>query len=52
MNSFEFSDGWILLAIRTSGTDDGGAQLVDVIGAADFINHAIPTQEEIEKEAE
>ena len=47
MTEFLASDSWILLSIiLISGNN--GARLKDLIPAADGINHAIPTFEEIE----
>jgi hypothetical protein len=39
-----WSDAWLLAAVDWSG----GGDLAKIIGAADAINHAIPTDEEIE----
>ena len=44
---FQSSDHWIFLSIALQAKVDG-ASLRDVIAAADYINHAIPTIEEIE----
>ena len=43
---WEAADSWILLAILNSGGPDAG-KLEHIIAAADFINHAIPTLEEM-----
>jgi hypothetical protein len=43
---FEYSDAWLLEAIKLSETSDKGATLTDIIGAADYINHAIMTNSE------
>jgi hypothetical protein len=39
-----WSDAWILAAVEWAG----GGDLAQIIGAADAINHAIPTIEEVE----
>jgi hypothetical protein len=39
-----WSDAWLLAAVDWSG----GGDLAKIIGAADAINHAIPTDEEID----
>jgi hypothetical protein len=44
---FESSDAWILLAISFAG-GDGAARLPEIIAAADYINHAIPTAGELD----
>jgi hypothetical protein len=43
-------DAWLLAAIRTARTDPAGdgASLVEVLSAADGINHAVPTRDETE----
>ncbi len=41
------SDTWVLLAILYGGGQEGKA-LREIIGAADYINHAIPGYEELE----
>jgi hypothetical protein len=46
-SSFEQSDPWILLAVAYAGKH-GSVTLDRIIGTADSINHAIPTQKEIE----
>jgi len=42
---FVWSDAWILLAIIYTGKQGGDLQTI--IGAADYINHAIPNEEEL-----
>lgn len=39
-------DGWIFLAIQ-HGNDGNAASLTEVIAAADWINHALPTDGEL-----
>lgn len=41
-----WNDGWILMAIYLSGRDQG-AELYEIIAAADATNHAIPTAREM-----
>jgi hypothetical protein len=41
---FESSDAWIFLCIHNTK----GVNLVDMLNTADYINHAIPTEAEIE----
>jgi hypothetical protein len=43
-----FNDGWILMSVFLTHGEDG-ACLDDVIGAADAMNHAIPTQGELSR---
>ena len=43
---FEYSDAWLLEAIKFSQNGDKGATLTDIIQAADYINHAIMTNSE------
>ena|SRR5688572_30534548 len=43
---FEYSDAWLLEAIKLSEDGDKGASLTDIIKAADYINHAIMTNSE------
>jgi hypothetical protein len=43
---FEYSDAWLLEAIKLSETRDKCATLTDIIQAADYINHAIMTNSE------
>lgn len=45
--TYKAADAWVLLAIVYAGRD-GGAALSEVIGAADYINHAILTYGEIQ----
>lgn len=45
-HTLEDHDPWILLSVWTPTARP--AELTDVIGAADYINHAIPTREELE----
>lgn len=42
------SDAWVLAAIRVTGTEELPARLVDVIIAADAINHLVLSRREIE----
>lgn len=42
-----WSDAWLLTAIYQSSRE-APADLVDVIAAADFVNHAVPNPEELE----
>lgn len=46
MQQFAWFDAWILLATLYARTGEG--DLKDVIAAADYINHAIPTRDELE----
>ena len=41
-------DPWILLAVLYSNRSAGAASLVDLVAAADFINHAIPSLGELD----
>jgi len=43
---FEYSDAWLLEAIKLAETGDKGATLTDIIQTADYINHAIMTNSE------
>lgn len=42
------SDAWVLAAVRVTGTEDLPARLVDVIIAADAMNHLVLSRREIE----
>ena len=42
------SDAWVLAAIRVTGTQDVPARLVDVIIAADAVNHLVLSRRELE----
>jgi len=42
------SDAWVLAAVRVTGTEDLPARLVDVIIAADAVNHLVLSRREIE----
>lgn len=44
--TFEYSDAWLLGAIAFSENGNKGAALTEVIRAADYLNHAIPTYAE------
>jgi hypothetical protein len=44
--TFEYSDAWLLEAIKFSENGDKGSTLTDIIQAADYINHAIMTNSE------
>jgi len=44
--TFEYSDAWLLEAIKFSEDGDKGSTLTDIIQAADYINHAIITNSE------
>jgi hypothetical protein len=48
MPKFEPSDTWLFLALAESSQRNGWATLDYVLGAADRINHAIPTHREVE----
>jgi hypothetical protein len=43
---FEYSDAWLLEAIKLSENGDEGASLTDIVQTADYINHAILTYKE------
>ncbi|MGC3946384.1 MAG: hypothetical protein QM762_18000 [Chryseolinea sp.] len=43
---FEYSDAWLLQAIKLSENGDNGTTLIGIIQAADYINHAIITWRE------
>ena len=43
-----WNDGWILMSLFLTQRD-GGAELHEIIGAADAINHAIPTAKELSR---
>jgi hypothetical protein len=45
MVSFSQTDAWILWSVAT---DAAGSTLPDIIAKADFVNHAIPSREEVE----
>lgn len=42
------SDAWVLAAVRVTGTQELPARLVDVIIAADAVNHLVLSRREIE----
>lgn len=42
---FSQTDAWILWSVAT---DETGSTLPDIIAKADFVNHAIPSREEVE----
>ncbi|UXE67247.1 MAG: hypothetical protein KA713_01180 [Chryseotalea sp. WA131a] len=44
--TFEYSDAWLLEAIKFSEKGDKGSTLTDIIQAADYINHSIMTNSE------
>ena len=44
--TFEYSDSWLLQAIRLSEHDDKGATLIDIVKVADYTNRAIMTYSE------
>jgi hypothetical protein len=46
MMNWSWDQGWILAAVFMMNKDEG-ATLAEVIGAADMINHAIPTVSEL-----
>jgi len=48
VEEWTFADGWILAATCLV-QKPGGARLADVIAAADFIDHAIPTAGELSR---
>ncbi|QDV50974.1 hypothetical protein [Gimesia fumaroli] len=41
-----WTDGWILMSVYAANQKTDGA-LSDIIGAADALNHAIPTEQEL-----
>lgn len=41
-------DAWMFLAVAVSRGSDGEATLEDMVAAADWINHAIPSNQELE----
>jgi hypothetical protein len=45
-STFLWSDAWILMAIGLA-SDTGESSLAHVIGAADAVEHAVPTREEV-----
>ena len=45
-SSWTFEDGWILMSLYVVHGDEG-ALLEDMVGAADGMNHAIPTSGEL-----
>lgn len=45
--SFSFTDAWLLHAIHVNERPDLGAELIDIIAYADYINHAVLTYEEL-----
>ena len=47
-HEWTFTDGWILMSVYLTHGDDG-ASLCEVIGAADAMNHAIPTSGELSR---
>jgi len=42
-----WSDAWLLQAIAVAASRDGSATLTEILGAADAVNHAMPTDEEL-----
>lgn len=48
IDTWLLSDAWVLAAVRVTGTDDLPARLVDVIIAADAVNHLVLSRKEIE----
>ena len=46
-SDYQWSDAWFLLAVSYVARDGNAAKLSDVIGASDYINHAILTVAEI-----
>lgn len=42
---FEHSDAWIFLCIPLEGP---GTDRKNILGTADYINHAVPTEQELE----
>ena len=44
--TFEYSDAWLLEAIKLSENGDKGSTLTGIVQAADYINHAILTNSE------
>jgi len=46
---FTWSDAWLLLAVAIGGGRAGGAELKDVVGAGDMINHAMLTAAELRR---
>jgi hypothetical protein len=44
--TFNYSDAWILQAIKFSESGDKDATLVEIIQGADYINHAVLTYSE------
>jgi hypothetical protein len=44
---FLWSDGWLLQAIAIASRQKGSASLSEVIEAADSVNHALPTSNEL-----
>jgi hypothetical protein len=44
--TFEYSDAWLLEAVKFSENGDKGATLTDIVQAADYINHTIITNSE------
>jgi hypothetical protein len=44
-----WSDAWVMAAIAAGRTEDGEASLVDLIGAADKLNHAILNHGEVQQ---
>lgn len=45
MPKFERSDAWIFLCIPLEGP---GTDRKSILGTADYINHAVPTEQELE----
>ena len=43
-----WQDAWLLLAVKYAQSPERRATREQVIRAADYINHAIPTEEELE----
>ena len=46
MPEWTWNDGWILMSVFLAQGEDG-AELHQIIGVADAINHAIPTSQEL-----
>ena len=45
--AYLWSDAWLLQAIAVAASRDGSATLTEVLGAADAVNHAMPTDGEL-----
>jgi hypothetical protein len=48
LDTWLLSDAWVLAAVRVTGTEELPARLVDIVIAADAVNHLVLARREIE----